>query len=122
MKIIVIPLRHLLSYRVKIALMILTVLLVLPSCGQKKLCRELDDKVILLYQQGRYSEAADVAKEELKVAEEAFGIEHHITASVLDSLASIYVRQGKYIEAEALYIRSLAIREKFLAKTILRWP
>jgi len=52
--------KHLFSYRVKIALIILTSLLILPSCGQrgqKKLLQELDDKANLLYQQGRYSEA-----------------------------------------------------------------
>jgi tetratricopeptide (TPR) repeat protein len=101
--------------RVKIVLMMmLIVLLVLPSCGQKKLWEELNAKVTVLYQQGRYSEASNVAEEALKVAEETFGPNHLNVALSLNNLVVLYQDQGKYAEAEPLFKRALEIEEKAL--------
>ena len=46
--------------------------------------------------------------------EKTIGTEHPLYARSLDRLAGIYTRQGKLDEAESLYERALAIREKRL--------
>ncbi|MCK5186228.1 MAG: tetratricopeptide repeat protein [Deltaproteobacteria bacterium] len=79
--------------------------------AQKTLWNELNAKVIILYQQGRYSDAANVAKEALKVAKRTFGPDHPDVATSLNNLALLYRSQGKYDEAEPLYKRALAIWE-----------
>lgn len=109
----VLAIKSMVSCRVKPTLMmILIVLLVLPSCGLRKLWGELNARVTALYQQGRYSEALDVAEEALKVAQETFGKERPEVAVSMNYLAELYRLQGKYIEAEALYKRALEINEK----------
>lgn len=42
------------------------------------------------------------------------GAEHPDTASSLDNLAYMFVKQGRYAEAEPLCLRALAITEKVL--------
>ncbi len=113
MKIFVNTIRPTVFCRVKIVLlMMLTVLLVLPSCGQKKSWEELNAKVAVLYRQLRYSEASNVAEKALKVAEETFGPNHINVALSLDNLAVLYQDQGKYAEAEPLFKRAMEIEEK----------
>jgi tetratricopeptide (TPR) repeat protein len=115
MKIFVNTIRPTVFCRVKIILMMmLIVLLVLPSCGQKESWEELNAKVAVLYQQGRYLEASNVAEEALKVAEETFGLKHINVALSLDNLAVLYQDQGKYAEAEPLFKRAMEIEEKAL--------
>jgi tetratricopeptide (TPR) repeat protein len=114
MKIDVNAIKPLFFYRLKMVLMIVIMLLVLPSCGQrgqKKSLQELDDNVTTLYQQGRYSEAANVAKEALKVTEETFGSDHPNVAISLNKLAELYIAKGNYAEIEPLYKRMLNICE-----------
>jgi len=50
-----------------------------------------------------------------QVAEATFEPEHPNVATSLDNLAELYRAQSKYTEAEPLYQRALAIREKALA-------
>ena len=57
-----------------------------------------------------------VAKEALKVAEDTFGSDHPAVGKSLNNLASMYLAQGKYAEAEPLYKRALAIDEKAFGK------
>jgi tetratricopeptide (TPR) repeat protein len=82
--------------------------------AQEKLWDELCSKVGMLYQQGRYSEAAKLAQQALTVAEKTFGPNHPYMATSLNNLARLYQDQGKYAEAEPLYKRSLKIAEKAL--------
>ncbi|NIS69438.1 MAG: tetratricopeptide repeat protein, partial [Proteobacteria bacterium] len=100
---------------------ILLVALLVVACtvsifAQEELWKELNSKVGMLYQQGRYSEAAKVAEEALKVAEKTFGPNHPNVATSLNNLALLYKAQGKYSEAEPLYKRALKIWEKALGK------
>ncbi len=67
--------------------------------------------MVTLYQQGMYSEAAQVAEEVLKVAENTFGPNHPQVATSLNNLALLYQAQGKYAEAEPLYKRALVMGE-----------
>ena len=65
------------------------------------------------YQQADYAEAEKLLKAALKEAEN-FGPDDQRLATSLSNLAVLYKTQGKYAQAEPLYQRSLAIREKVL--------
>ena len=86
----------------------------IPAFTQEARFRELNERAVKFYQQGRYSEAVQVAEQALKVAENTFGPEHPDVATSLNNLALFYHSQGKYTEAEPFYKRSLTIREKAL--------
>ena len=62
--------------------------------------------------QGYYSVA--VGKIALKLAEYSHGSSHPSVATRLNGLAGLYMRYGRYAEAEPIYKRSLEIREKAL--------
>ncbi len=91
-------------------------ILLMASCvhAQETSWKQLNSRVITLYQQGRYAEAIEVAEEALKVARESFGPDHPDVATTLNNLAMLYYAQGRYAEAEPLSQRALAIREKAL--------
>ena len=65
------------------------------------------------YEQGNYAEAEKQWVAALQEAEK-FGPEDSRLATSLNSLANLYWDQGKYGEAEPLFKRALAIREKAL--------
>jgi len=65
------------------------------------------------YRQGHYGDAEKSIKAALKEAER-FGPQDPRLATTLHNLGELYQVQGKYAEAEPLYKRSLAIREKVL--------
>ena len=65
-----------------------------------------------LFDEGRYQEAIPFAKEALRLSEREFGPDDSTTGSTLNNLAFLYRAQGRYAEAEPLYKRSLAIKEK----------
>jgi len=88
-----------------ILLTMLVALITVSGHSQENLWYELNHKVVSLYQQGRYSEATNVAEEALKVAESTFGPDHPNVATSLNNLAILYHSQGKYAEAEPLYKR-----------------
>lgn len=65
------------------------------------------------YRQGRYAEAEKALRAALNEAER-FGPQDPRLAASFNNLAALYRAQGKYAEAEPLYKRALAIREKVL--------
>ena len=65
------------------------------------------------YQQAEYAEAEKQLEAALK-GTEAFGLDDVRLATSLNNLAALYHAQGKYAEAEPLYQRALAIRDKAL--------
>jgi len=65
------------------------------------------------YQQDNYAEAERQWGSALKEAKR-FGPQDPRLATSLNNLATLYHAQGKYAQAEPLYKRSLAIREKAL--------
>ncbi len=65
------------------------------------------------HQKGRYAEADQYLTVALKQAEK-FGEQDARLATSLNNLASLYQDQGKYTQAEPLYKRALARREKVL--------
>jgi tetratricopeptide (TPR) repeat protein len=65
-------------------------------------------------QAGRYAEAERLAKHALDACEGRFGRERLECTWTLNNLALVYQSQSKYADAEQLYQRALAIREKAL--------
>jgi CHAT domain-containing protein/Tfp pilus assembly protein PilF len=74
----------------------------------------LNQQVLQLYQQGKYVEATEIAKQALVIREKALGPDHPDVGQSLNNLAALYRAQGRYAEAEPLYQRGLAIIEKAL--------
>ncbi|MBO0756673.1 MAG: tetratricopeptide repeat protein [Bradyrhizobiaceae bacterium] len=68
--------------------------------------------MVTLYQAGRYSDAAEIAKRALALAESQFDPDHPTVGTRLSRLAALYFLQGRYAEAEPLLKRALAIDEK----------
>ncbi len=91
---------------------LLIVLFVVSACAQKTLWNELNDKAATLYQQGRYSEAVNVTKEALKLAENTFGPDHPNVAQSLNNLAEFYKEIGRKDKAKRFEERAKAIRSK----------
>src|SRR5215468_11582404 len=60
----------------------------------------LNQQVIQLYNQGRYSEAMPLAQRALAIQEKALGPNHPSVANLLSNLAFLYHNQGRYAEAE----------------------
>jgi tetratricopeptide (TPR) repeat protein len=88
--------------------------LLLSCAAHQKSWKELDTESRMLIQQGRYSEAAKVTDEAVKVAEKQFGPNHPAVVKSLNNLGAVYTAQGKYAEAEPLCKRALEIGEKTL--------
>jgi hypothetical protein len=61
--------------------------------------RNLDARIVALYQQGWYAEAVNLAEEALKFAEETFGAGHVNVAESLNKLALILYAQAREVEA-----------------------
>ncbi len=98
-------------------IIVLALCLVVASAvlAQQEKWNELNQQVVKLHQEGKYTEATVIAEKSLEVAEKTFGSDNANVATALNNLAELYRWQGKYSEAEALYKRSLTIREKALA-------
>jgi len=95
-----------------IFLIFFTLTLGTAAFSQNESLQELNDNSVRLYEQGKYNEAAELAKRALKGAEETLGPYNPQTAIFLNNLAVIYFAQGKNTEAEALYERALGITEQ----------
>jgi CHAT domain-containing protein/Flp pilus assembly protein TadD len=77
---------------------------------------KLNQQVITLYQQGKYSEAIPLAEKVLAIRRKQLGDNHPSTAASIGNLAELYRAQGRYSEAEPLYQQALAIRRKQLGE------
>jgi tetratricopeptide (TPR) repeat protein len=95
-------------------------LLVAPSpvslAQQVDEANELNNRVIELYNAGRYSDAIPILRQLLAIREKALGRDHLDVATLLSDLAGLYSLQARYADAEPLYQRSLAIRETGLGR------
>ncbi len=61
---------------------------------------------------GRFSEAESAADSWLRLAEDEFGVDHPYIGKVTFCLAQIYRKQGRKVEAEQMFLRSLATYAK----------
>ncbi len=73
----------------------------------------LDQQVILLYQQGKYSEAIPLAERALAIRRKILN-ENPDVATSLNNLAQLYENQGRYSQAELLYRQALEMRKRLL--------
>lgn len=76
--------------------------------------QDLDARAERLFQQGKYPEAETLAKEELALAEAAFGVDSSEVASRLDRLGEVYFAESNFSAAEPVLKRALGIQEKKL--------
>jgi hypothetical protein len=74
--------------------------------------QSLDARVVAIYQQGWYAEAVNLAEENLKFAEKAFGADHMNVAESLNKLALIYGAQGREVEAAMVEQRLMNGKEE----------
>ncbi len=74
----------------------------------------LNEQVVRLYQQGKYSEAIELAERVLAIRKEILEPDHPSVATSLNNLAALYRSMGRYAKAEPLYQQSLAIRKQQL--------
>ena len=96
-------------YAVAVLTLLLAVVNWLPAThGQSPELSEVSRRVVDLYSQGRYAEAAPLGEKAVRLSEQEFGPDHPSTAITLDNLAQLYYAQGRYSEAEPLYQRALA--------------
>jgi tetratricopeptide (TPR) repeat protein len=75
---------------------------------------ELSERVVRLYQAGKYLEAIPIAIHVLELREKNLGPEHPDTVTSLNNLAQLYHSAGDYAKAEPLYQRVLKSSEKAL--------
>jgi len=61
---------------------------------------------------GRFGEAESAADSWLRLAEDEFGVDNPYIGKVTFCLAQIYRKQGRKLEAEQMFLRSLAIYAK----------
>lgn len=73
---------------------------------------QLQNKAEALGAAGKYSEAIPYARRALEIMEQRFGQNHPNVAALLNTLASLHQKQGKYKDAEPLFKRSIAILER----------
>jgi CHAT domain-containing protein/tetratricopeptide (TPR) repeat protein len=85
-----------------------------PTIAQQNEVAALSDRIIKLYQAGKFAEAVPLARRALAIQEKALGPNDPAVADMLGTLAVLYNGQGRYAEAEPLYSRALAIQEKVL--------
>jgi len=97
------------TYPLSLIIILITFLITffLYSCGTINQWTKLNMQALTLVQEEQYSEAEKVAKEALQLAEIKFGPDDPFVANSLNNLANLYYSQGKYFEAEPLYMRSL---------------
>jgi tetratricopeptide (TPR) repeat protein len=62
----------------------------------------LSSRVILYYQQGKYTEAAAIAEKAVALAERTLGAEHPDTLENMSNLGLLYNKLGRYGDAESL--------------------
>ena len=92
---------------------LVAVLLLLQGCSMEARWADLDKRATQLYEDARLSEAENVAKKALELAETTEPNELNVATS-LNRLGDIYLWQARYGDAEPLYNRALAIRERLL--------
>lgn len=82
--------------------------------AESVLADDLSNRATAAFQQGNFSEAANLTEQVLAKTEAEAGSSDPKTAAVLNDLAGIYFSLGKYEQAEDAYRRSLNIRRKSL--------
>ena len=75
-----------------------------------------------LYQAGKYVQATEIAKRVVAILEAGrLGPGHRDVGTALNNLAEMYRAQGRLTEADPLFRRSLAIRERAMVRASPTW-
>jgi CHAT domain-containing protein len=85
-----------------------------PAIAQQDEAAALNQRVMELFQAGKYYEATPLAQRALAIREKTLGPDHPNLATSLNNLATLYGMQGRYADAEPLFRRAVAIKEKAL--------
>jgi tetratricopeptide (TPR) repeat protein/CHAT domain-containing protein len=87
-----------------------------PAVAQERPAEfeEMYQRGLAFYQAGKYPEATAVAQQFIKLAAARYGEQHPLYATGLFYLAALYQAQDRAAEAETLFKRALAIKEKAL--------
>jgi tetratricopeptide (TPR) repeat protein len=88
----------------------------LPVQAQEYPLDDLFGQMFKLHDQGRFSEAIEVAERALEVAEATFGADHPNAGISLNNLAYLLDLQGQWSISHLLYARALTILEKGLGR------
>jgi tetratricopeptide (TPR) repeat protein len=95
-------------------------LLVIAIGSMNSLAQGTDDlarlraQVIELHSQGKYAGAIPLAEQYVSLARGRHGEEHAEYSGAISLLAFLYQAEGRYADAESLYLRSFSIQEKIL--------
>ncbi len=81
----------------------------------RKQCQQLNEQTINLYQQGAFTEGIVVAEQVVELARFQWGKNHPNVATSCNNLAGLYESQGRYSEAETLYLEAVAIDRQALS-------
>jgi tetratricopeptide (TPR) repeat protein len=73
--------------------------------------QKLNQRIAILYKSARFTEAIEVGKEVIKVAEETYGADHAFVISSINNLALIYFQNGDYKNAKLTYESALSKTE-----------
>ena len=84
--------------------------------AQRAEYKKLNQRMALLYKNGRNTEAIDVAKEIIALADKEFGKEHAYYAASLSNIAMLYFKEGDFKTAKAKYMEVLSLKESSLGK------
>ena len=79
--------------------------------------KKLNQRIALLYKNGKFLQAIEMAKKVIKVAEETFGADNAYVISSLNNLALIYFQSEQYENAKLTYEKALTKTENLVGKT-----
>ena len=83
-----------------------------PAAPLEEELRRSHYEISLLYQAARYHQAMPLAERYVALARSLVGDDHPTNAAAITSLSLLYRGQGRYAEAEPLFMRALAIRRE----------
>jgi tetratricopeptide (TPR) repeat protein len=91
-------------------------LLIAPlALGEIAAWDALDQQARTLFTQGRIADAESTMRQALQLAERRYGTQDTHVIGLVGDLALILKTQGKFVQAEALYLRAAAIVDKLPA-------
>jgi tetratricopeptide (TPR) repeat protein len=94
------------------------VIVIAPAVAQQGDLNAIFKRFNELYAAGNYPAALVEAQKFEAAVKARFGVNHSNYGSALNNLALVYQAQGNYADAEALYRRTMAIKEHALGT----WP
>jgi tetratricopeptide (TPR) repeat protein len=85
-----------------------------PQASELAKAEQLNQQVLQLYKQRKYTEALPLAEQSLSIFQRILGDRHLDVASSLYNLAALHESQGRYEKAELLWLQALESRKSLL--------